>query len=202
VNVMLDGALRPVKDRYLGPVVAGPVGRLHPTLLSMLSLLTAVGAGLAASRQLAVVAVALWLLSRFADGLDGAVARDRGTASDLGGFVDIVFDTIGYAAIPLGVAAGIDSRTGWIVTAVLLATFYVNAVSWTYIAAVLEKRGSAGAVTSVVMPRGLVEGTETIVFFTLALAVPSIAVWVFGVMAAAVAVTVGERLWWSRSVLR
>lgn len=199
---MLDRALRPVKDRYLGPVVSGPVGRLHPTLLSTLSLLTAVGAGIAAWRQLALVAVVLWLLSRLADGLDGAVARDRGTANDLGGFVDIVFDTIGYAAIPLGVAAGIDSRAGWIVTAILLATFYVNAVSWTYIAAVLEKRGSAGGTTSVVMPRGLVEGTETIVFFTVALAVPSIAVWVFGAMAAAVTVTVIERLWWSRSVLR
>lgn len=199
--MMLDSVLRPVKDRYLGPVVAGPVGRLHPMVMSGLSLLTAIGAGVAASQRLAFVAVALWLLSRIADGLDGAVARARGTASDLGGFVDIVFDTIGYAAVPLGVAAGIDTRAGWIVTAVLLATFYVNAVSWTYIAAVLEKRGPTGAVTSVVMPRGLVEGTETIVFFALALAVPSIAVWVFGVMAAAVAITVIERLWWSRSVL-
>lgn len=200
---MLDSALRPVKDRCLAPMAAGPVGRVPPLALSASSLSTAIGAGVAAGQDLALLAVMLWLLSRLADGLDGAVARARGTAGDLGGYVDILFDTIGYAAIPLGVAAGLDTRAGWIVTAVLLATFYVNAVSWTYVAAVLGKReAGGGGVTSVAMPRGLVEGTETIVFFTLALAVPSIAVWVFGVMAAAVAITVAERLWWARSVLR
>ena len=80
-----------------------------------------------------------------------------GRSSDIGGLLDFVFDTIGYAAVPLGLAFGIDDRGTWIATAVLLATFYLNAVSLGYVAALLEKR-SLGAVaqgqpTSAVLPR-------------------------------------------------
>lgn len=203
---MLDDALRPTKDRLLGPVVRGPVGRVPPLALSLASLAAAVGAAVAAASGLPIVAVVLWLLSRFGDGLDGAVARHQGTASDRGGLLDIVVDTIGYAAVPLGIAVGVDTRTTWIVVAVLLAAFYVNAVSWTYLAALLEKRaqGAAarGSSTSTIMPRGLVEGTETIVFFAVALAWPDAAPAVLAIMAGAVAVTVAERLWWSREQLR
>lgn len=202
---MLDGRLRATKDRLLDPVARGPVGSVPPLVLSGASLVFALGAAVAAWQQLAVLAVAAWLLSRLADGLDGAVARRRGTAGDRGGLVDIVGDTIGYAAIPLGIAAGADTRTGWIVVAALLATFYVNAVSWTYLAALLEKRAqgavASGSPTSTVMPRGLVEGTETIVFFTIALAWQSAATPVLAVMAVAVGVTTLERLWWARRVL-
>ncbi len=202
---MLDGRLRPAKDRLLGPLTRGPVGSISPLTISVAALLLAVGAAMAAWQQLAVIAVAAWLLSRLADGLDGAVARQRGISSDRGGLVDMVADTIGYAAIPIGIAAGLDTRAAWITVAVLLATFYVNAVSWTYLAALLEKRSqgaaATGATTSTVMPRGLVEGTETIVFFTLALAWSSGAVTVLAVMAGAVTLTIAERLWWARKVL-
>ncbi len=202
---MLDGQLRPAKDRLLAPLTAGPLANVPPVALSALALAAAIGASVAAWQQLAVVAVALWLLSRLADGLDGSVARHQGTATDRGGLIDIVSDTIGYAVIPIGVAAGIDTRAAWITVAVLLATFYVNAVSWTYLAALLEKRAAGaiatGASTSTIMPRGLVEGTETIVFFTVALAWSGGAVATLAVMSAAVAVTIVERLWWSRTVL-
>ena len=202
---MLDGPLRPAKDRLLGPLTRGPLGAVPPMVVSVLALGAALGAATAASQQLSVAAVALWLISRIADGLDGALARQQQVASDAGGLIDIVFDTVGYAVIPLGVAAGVDTRAAWIVVAVLLATFYVNAVSWTYLAALLEKRNAGaaavGASTSTIMPRGLVEGTETIVFFAVALAWPGGAVAVLATMAAAVAITIAERMWWARGVL-
>lgn len=202
---MLDGALRPRKDRLLGPLVRGPIGRIPPLALTLAALAAAVAAAVAVWQSAPGAAVGLWLLSRLGDGLDGAVARHRGTASDRGGLFDIVADTIGYAAIPLGIAAGIDTRTAWIIVGVLLATFYVNAVSWTYLAALLEKRAlgaaATGASTSTVMPRGLVEGTETIVFFTVALAWPDAAPVVLAIMAGAVGLTVAERLWWARGAL-
>jgi phosphatidylserine synthase len=202
---MLDGPLRPVKDRLLAPFVRGPVGAVPPLALTALSLAGAFGAAVAAWQQQWLLAVVLWLLSRVADGLDGAVARHRGTASDVGGLVDIVGDTVGYAVIPLGIAMGVGTDAVWVIVAILLATFYVNAVSWTYLAALLEKR-SAGVPatntsTSTLMPRGLVEGAETIVFFTLALAWPNAAVTILAVMAAAVAVTTLERLRWARRIL-
>ncbi len=203
---MLDGRLRPVKDRVLAPLTDGPLARVHPRWITLAALAIALAAAGAAWMQLTVLAVACWWTSRLADGLDGAVARRQGSASDRGGLGDIVADTIGYAVIPIGIAAGVDTRQAWIVVAALLATFYVNAVSWTYLSALLEKRAlgteASGAVTSAIMPRGLVEGVETIIFFTVALAWPDGAVVVLAVMAGAVMATTAERLWWARTVLR
>lgn len=81
----------------------------------------------------------------------------------------------------------------------------MNAVSSIHLAALLEKRSNGavatGVTTSTVMPRGLVEGAETIVFFGVALAWTDGATEVLAAMAAAVAVTTVERLWWARGVL-
>ncbi len=97
-------------------------------------------------------------------------------------------DTVGYAAIPLGVALGIDRTSGWITLAVLLGVLWVNAISWTYLAAVLEKRGAgaatSGELTTVTMPPALVEGTETIVCYSAFVVFPGAAPWLFSAMAA------------------
>jgi phosphatidylglycerophosphate synthase len=191
---MLDRALRPRKDRLLAPLLRTPLGRVHPHALTGSALVLTLGAAVAAWQGLTALAVAGWLAGRLADGMDGLVARHRGRATDGGGLLDIVLDTVGYAAVPIGVAAGDGTTAAWVATSVLLAAFYVNTVSWTYLAALEVKReaGSTGS-TSAPMPAGLVEGTETIVFFTVALAVPSIAIGVWWVMAAATALTAAER---------
>lgn len=198
---MLDSALRPVKDRLLAPLTKTAIVRVHPTVISVVGLLLSLGAAVAASQRLVVVAVIAWLAGRLADGLDGLAARSSGRESDLGGLLDFTFDTIGYAVIPIGVAFGVDTRAGWIVTAVLLAAFYLNSVSLGYVAALLEKRGLDAATqrraTSAVLPRGLVEGTETIVFFTLALAFIDASPWIWSVMAGLVTLTAVERVRWA-----
>lgn len=201
---MLDSALRPVKDRLLAPFAKTPIGRVHPTAISAVGLAFSIGAAVAASQRLAVVAVVLWLLGRVADGVDGLAARSTGRASDLGGLLDFTFDTIGYATIPIGVAFGVDTRTGWIVTAALLAAFYLNAVSLGYVAALIEKRTLAAAhpkATSVVLPRGVIEGTETIVFFTLALTFIDASPWIWAVMTVLVVITALERVRWAAKEL-
>ncbi len=203
---MLDSTMRPVKDRLLAPVTRTLTGRVHPVVISVVGLAASVAAACAAWQSAPVLAVMLWLFGRLADGLDGAVARLNRRSSDIGGLLDFVFDTVGYAVIPLGLAFGIDDRAVWIATAVLLATFYVNAVSLGYVAALLEKRslGAAalGQPTSAALPRGLIEGTETIVFFSLALAFPDAATTIWWVMAATVLVTAVERLRWAMGALR
>jgi phosphatidylglycerophosphate synthase len=202
---MLDSTMRPIKDRLLAPVVAGPLGRVHPTVVSSAALAASLGAAVAAWQRLAPLAVALWLAGRILDGLDGPIARASGRQSDVGGLLDFVFDTIGYAAVPLGIAFGVDDRTTWVATAIVVATFYVNAVSLGHVAALLEQRGRGASArrepTSVTMPRGLVEGTETIVLFTLALALPDHAWWIWTVMAVAVIVTALERIRWAATQL-
>ena len=209
---MMDSRLRPVKDRLLGPVARSPIGRVDPMVVSGLALALGLASAVSAADGLAVVSVALWLASRLADGIDGTVARETGRASDFGGLVDVVFDTISYAAVPIGLGFAVDDRVGWIAVAVALATFYVNSLSWAYLSALLEKRGAvhrhasppttgARTATSTVMPRGLIEGTETIVLFTVALAVPAWSTTVWWTMAVLVAVTTIERLRWARHQL-
>jgi phosphatidylglycerophosphate synthase len=60
----------------------------------------------------------------------GAVARRAGTASDLGGYLDIVVDTGVYDAVPRGLAYRLDTTLGWAMAALLLASSYVNTISW------------------------------------------------------------------------
>ncbi len=203
---MLDSTLRPISGRLLGPIAHGPAARLHPIAWSTLSLAASIGAAAAAWRGAVAVSVAAWLVGRLLDGIDGAVARSTGRQSDLGGLLDFLGDSIAYAIVPIGIAAGVDDRATWIATAVVIATFYVNAVSLGYTAALLEKRAlgasQRGEPTSATLPRGLVEGTETIVVFTLALALPDSADVIWTVMAIAVALTIVERTIWASRSLR
>jgi phosphatidylglycerophosphate synthase len=194
---VLDNRLRTTKERTLGPVARALAPHVDATVLSVLGALCCVGSGVAAWAGRPGLGLGAFALGRLLDGLDGAVARAQGRACDLGGFHDIVLDTVGYAAVPLGLAAGSDTTATWAVVAVLLATFYVNAVSWTYLSALLHKRSAEtgrGELTSVTMPVGLVEGTETIVLFVVALARPALARPVFAVMAAGVAFSVVQRV--------
>ncbi len=110
-------------------------------------------------------------------------------------------DTIGYVAVPLGVALGVDRTEAWIAVAVLLGVLWVNGMSWAYLAAILEKRGegasSTGETTAVTMPPALVEGTETIIIYSAFVLFPSLAPWLFSAMAALVVANVAQRLSWA-----
>lgn len=183
---MLDRRLRPHVEAALAPLAAR-CGGIRPATLTLLG----GGLGLVAAVAAAVgpppFAVVLWLANRVVDGVDGAVARMTARTSDTGGYLDMVVDVVVYAAVPIGVAVGQGDTATWVAAAVLLASFYVNTITWAYLSALLEKRGrgasSSGETTSVTMPPGLVEGTETIVAYTLLLAWPAAAVPIMAVMA-------------------
>lgn len=202
---MFDRRLRPIKDRVLEPVAERLARHVGANTVTGVALAAALVAASLAAGGRHLLAVGAWLLGRLLDGLDGAVARRRNEASDYGGYLDMVADTVGYAAVPVGVAFGVDERAAWIALALLLASFYVNAISWTWLSAVLEKRGAGaattGETTSVTMPGALVEGTETIIFFALFLALPDLAVWIFTTMAVLVTVNMIQRLAWARRAL-
>ena len=193
---MFDHRLRQLKDRALAPVATQLGGHVPPSALTALSFGLCVGAGVAAWQEQSVVAVICWLTGRLLDGLDGAAARAVGTVTDAGSYADFLLDSIGYAAVPIGIAFGANDIATWQLTGVLLASFYINTVSLLMLSALLEKRNAGAdpsAQTSVILPRGLIEGTETIVFFTVALAFPSLARMVFIVMTVGIAIGVVQR---------
>ena len=203
---MLDARLRPVKERLLGPVTASIATVAPADAVTGVALAVTLASAALAWADRPSLALVAWLLGRLLDGMDGPIARHRGEASDWGGYLDIVADTVGYAAVPIGVALGIDRTSGWVTVAVLLGTFFVNTISWAFLAAVLEKRGAGasatGEMTTVTMPPALVEGTETIVLFSLFVALPALAPLIFALMAAMVSVNVLQRLRWAHGHLR
>lgn len=200
---MFDAALRPWKDRLLDPVARAMGPRVSPNAVSLAGFavgLAAVALLLLGSRA---GALPLWLLSRAIDGLDGALARVHGRQTDFGGYLDVLLDFVLYALVPLALVLGLPvvRARELLALSALLASFYVNAASWMYLAAVLEKRarGAAdrGERTTVTMPGGIVEGAETILLYTLFLLFPAAIAPLFLAMAGLVLVTVAQRLAWA-----
>lgn len=196
---MLDQALRVPKRILLMPVAK----RLNvsPTALTAAGLLTGLAAAVLAALGQPYWALGLWLLNRVIDGLDGEIARAHNRQSDLGGYLDIMADLIIYAALPLGLVLASPSFPEWVALAALLGIFYINAGSWMYLASLLEKRGqgasNTGEATSITMPTGIIEGTETIVFFTLFLILPNQLVVLFALMSVLTLITIIQRLIWA-----
>lgn len=130
-------------------------------------------------------ALAIILINRLLDGLDGAVARIRG-ATGFGGYLDIVCDMVFYAAIPIGFALYSPANAFW--SALLLASFICTGATFLGRATLAAQRGeppnSRSAEKSFFHSAGLMEGTETILAFLLFCLFPG----AFPALAGAVAV--------------
>jgi phosphatidylglycerophosphate synthase len=110
--------------------------------------------------------LALLLLSRLMDGLDGAVARAT-QPTDRGGFLDITLDFLFYAAIPLAFAIAHPAQNS-LPAAVLLAAFIGTGSSFLAFAVIAEKHqvpSTAFPDKSFYFLGGLTEATETLIAF-------------------------------------
>lgn len=164
---MFDALILPVQRRMLHPVAVALVRRRVPADRITLA---GFAVGVLAVPALALgcygLALVLILGNRLADGLDGAVARATGI-TDFGGYFDIVADFTFYAAIPLAFVLADPAGNG-AAGAFVLASFYINAASFLGFAVLAEKarmRSDAQGRKSIYFSNGLLEGTETIVFF-------------------------------------
>lgn len=195
---MFDKRMRRVKDTAFLPL-AGSLQTIPPWYFSLMGLLVGVAAAIALWQQAYVLGFLLWFLNRVFDGLDGVVARVNQSQSDLGGYLDIVIDFVVYAAIPVGLALGRGTTAVLFSLIFLLCAYYVNAASWMYLAAILEKRQLAHShrLTTISMPAGIIGGTETIIFYTAFIFFPAYLIWLFGLMGLLILVTIGQRLHWA-----
>lgn len=195
---MFDAPLRRLKDRLAAPL-ARRLSRVSPTAVSLLGLVIGLLAAWFAFRQAYAAALALWILNRVLDGLDGLIARLHEKQSDFGGYVDILTDFVTYAALPLGLAAGLPTVEHYLALSILLATFYINSASWMYLAAILEKRAAHApeTQTAIVMPAGLIGGFETILAYGIFLLFPAHLTFLFSFFAALVFITTLQRLLWA-----
>ena len=199
---MLDAPLR----ARLGPPLDSAARRLANAGLTAgavtaAGLAAGIGACVAAALAAWPLALALWLLNRALDGLDGAVARASGGATDLGGFLDFLADFVVYGGFVVGVAIALpDAR---VACTVLLAAYLLNNVALLSFASLVEKRRLAfGDERSLRLTPGLTEATETTIAYVAFCLLPRHADVVAWVFAAMVAFTIAQRLRLAVTTLR
>lgn len=199
---MFDTFLRELKDWLFTPAARAVGTRVHPNIITVSAWFTGLMAAIAAERRAFPLALGLWIANRLLDGFDGTLSRATGTQTDFGGYLDIVLDFSVYALLVLGLILGIDTWQTAAAGAALLATFYVNAASWMYLAAILERRelgaSATGEGTTVTMPAGIIAGAETIVFYVLFLLFPGRLPLLFTLMSIGVVATIVQRVAWAR----
>lgn len=212
---MFDISLRPLKDGLFDPFCKHAPAFITPLHITGL----AFGFGLLSCYSISLthannmLSFLFWALNRSLDCLDGALARHRGTASDLGGFLDLLGDFIVYSLLPIAIAQASPPDTGsslWMSVAVLEATFHVNNFVLFYVAAIAEKsanaegtgKGKKEELTSVMMRPALIEGMESALIFTAMLVYPSALQALSWTMAGLVMVGILQRTVWVVEALR
>ncbi len=185
---MLDGMMRKVIDPVVNRWGRGLAARGW-TADGMTAVGLALGLGAAAMIALdwpGWLALVPLLAGRVADGLDGAIARAT-RKTDLGGYLDIVADFLFYGAVPFSFALR-DPGQNALAVSFLLLSFYVNGSSFLGYAVLAEKHALTTAdrgEKSLYFTAGLLEGTETILFFVALCLWPELAAplaWGFGAL--------------------
>ena len=201
---MFDIELRNVKESLFVPLCPYIPSFVTPLQLTVTAFFTGTVSAYFAADSRILLSLGLWVLNRILDCFDGSLARHRGSASDLGGFLDLLSDFIIYSLLPIAVAkSNTSSSRQWPAVAVLEASFHVNNFVLFYVAAILEKRKANAKghdedrikeITSVSMRPALIEGTESAAFFTAMLAFPTYIGALSWTMACLVAIGTAQRI--------
>jgi phosphatidylglycerophosphate synthase len=164
----------PVAQRWLRPPLEAAAARLQRAgltadVVSVVGFAIGVAAAAAIVWQAWLLGLALLLVSRLCDGLDGALARLT-QPTDAGAFLDITLDFLFYAGIPVGFALA-DPAANALPAALLIASFVGTGSSFLAFAVLAERRGlpanAAYASKGLHYLGGLTEASETLVCFAL-----------------------------------
>ena len=190
----IQSAIKPALARAARVLVRAGIGA---DALTIAGFVIGMGAAVAIALEAYLPGLAMLLLSRALDGLDGAVARET-TPTDRGGFLDITLDFLFYASIPLAFAVAQPAQNA-LPAAVLLAAFIGTASSFLAFAIVAEKQ----QLTSLAFPDksfyflgGLTEATETIAALSAMCVWPTAFPLIAYGFAALCVVTIAMRIGW------
>ena len=172
---MFDRHMRPMIERRLAHMATALAHRhVSANWLTGAGVVAGLLAALSVAEGAFWAGLALGALSRLLDGLDGMVAR-LNSPGPIGGYLDILADFTVFAALPIGFAV-VAPATNALPAVFLLASFFVNAASFLGFAILAEqfgKRSRLNGEKSHFHATGLIEGTETIVFFGLCMIWPA-----------------------------
>jgi len=189
---MLDTAARKILKNPLERI-ACTIDRswITPDRITIVGLGIGLAAAISAARAMWWLALALWLASRLADGLDGPLARRRSAgvgASAAGGYLDISADFAVYGSFVIGV--GIGSGQSLLPFLFVLLAYYVNGTAFLAFSSIAEKTGrQIDDGRSLSFLGGVAEGTETILVHSLWCVVPSSAATIAWAWAAVVLIS-------------
>ena len=165
---MFDARLQPLLRQGFAPLAGILASRgITADTVTLAGFAVGVGAAVAIGGGAPRLGLALLLLNRFADGLDGAVARHAGP-TERGAFLDIALDFAVYALFPLGFAVADPARNA-LPAAALIASFIGSGSSFLAFAAIAagrDMKAAAFPTKGIYYLGGLTEGTETILVFT------------------------------------
>jgi phosphatidylglycerophosphate synthase len=193
-------------DRWTMPLTQGPLTMLargaatlgmRPDQITLAAFLVGMLALPLLAMEWYLAALAVILLNRLGDGLDGALARHLGQASDAGGFVDIGLDFVFYAAVVLGFALA-DPLANALPAAFLLFAFIGTGTSFLAFAIMATKHHLERPQfesKAFYYLHGLTEGTETVLAFVVFCLWPAHFAWLASIFALACLITTATRLW-------
>jgi phosphatidylglycerophosphate synthase len=172
---MFDAAIRPLIDRPLAQMAERLVAwKISANSVTAMGFLLGMGAAGLIGGQQYLAGLALFLVSRLMDGLDGAVARQT-RLTDLGGYLDITLDFIVYASMVFAFALA-DPVTNALPAAFLTTSFMAPAATFLAYAIIAAKRGITTEIRgkkSLYYLGGLTEGFETILTISLMCLLPA-----------------------------
>jgi phosphatidylglycerophosphate synthase len=143
------------------------------------------------------IGLALILVNRLLDGLDGAVARLT-KPTDRGAFLDIALDFFFYATVPFAFAL-YDPAANALAAAFLILAFVGTGSSFLAFSVIAAKRGLANVDypgKGLYFLGGLTEGAETIAFFCLICLWPAAFAPLAVLFGIACCITTGFRWYW------
>jgi phosphatidylglycerophosphate synthase len=206
---MFDEAFRKVFPNYTKPFITLLVNlRVHPISITLFGFILSLIAAWFISLGHTYLGLILWYLSRILDGLDGAVARESGTQSSFGGYLDILLDMGAYSAVIVGFAKLYPQYSMvWVFILLAYVLCITSALSFASIYETLkdkiDKDLEKGNRTFL-LTTGLAEAGETTIAYTLFILFPAYIqtlgiIWLFVVLLTVVQRTVlGSRIFRDR----
>jgi len=182
---MIETRVRGKIDRIVDPIGAflARLG-LTPVAVTLVGLAVTISGAVLIGRKELVVGALVALAGATLDGLDGAVARARGTASARGAFLDSVADRIGESAVWSGIAFAVADRPRLVALCVVCVS---GALTTSYLRAKAESVGADGR-------GGLMGRAERTILATAGLLTGLVEPMIW-IMAGLVWITVGQRFW-------
>jgi phosphatidylglycerophosphate synthase len=146
---MFDLQLRLILDRPMSALarVLVPLG-IRADWVTVAGLVTAFVAMILVGRGLYLAGLAAILINRVLDGLDGAVARQT-TPTELGAYLDAVFDTLFFASIPFAFALA-DPERAIAASFLIFGSMSAGASAWIFMAFTQRGESAAMPIASIV----------------------------------------------------